>query len=385
MNKALLNNEFASIEGILAKLYWGQYNGNAPKNRLSHWNIFEICSIWLIFLTSWRRFCLKASNAITPKTHSQNNMIRTWVIGGGGLLGGSILGALIKQGQWHFTPSTPFSWNDPTLLNHQFINGLTHFFSHFERGDQWQIIWAAGKSTMRTPEPACQQETAILQDFLLKLSQALQANPYEGCFGFASTAGGIYTQSHSENITELSPVSPSTPYAQQKLAQEMMLSEWASQCELCTRLIIGRFSTLYGMHQDQSKKQGLISAITQCISLQQPLSLFVPLETKRDYLWSEDAARMFLWHLQERTYPNHSTIRLIAQEESISIAAMLDQFRLITGQQVEVTQLPELPAGIYPLEIHFKSQYPVIDPLFQKLSLSQGIEKILAHLPAARA
>jgi UDP-glucose 4-epimerase len=306
-------------------------------------------------------------------------MIRTWVIGGGGLLGGSILAELGRQGYWHFSISTPFSWNDPRGLNRQFVNELTRFFSHFERGDHWQIIWAAGKSTMRTPERECQQETAILQDFLLNLTNALQTNPYEGYFGFASTAGGIYTQSHSEHLSESSPVSPSTPYAKEKLAQEALLSDWATQCKLCTRLIIGRLSTLYGMHQDQSKKQGLISAITQCISLQQPLPLFVPLETKRDYLWSEDAARMFLWHLQETTHPNHSAVRLIAQEESISIAAMLDQFKAITGKSVEIIQTSELPTGIYPLEIHFQSQYPVTDPLFNKLSLTQGIEKIVTH------
>jgi len=312
-------------------------------------------------------------------------MIRTWVLGSGGLLGGSILGELGKQRQWYFSASTPFMWSDPTVLNTQFVSELADFFSHFASGDQWQIIWAAGKSTMRTPESACQRETAVLQDFLLKLTQALQTNPYEGCFGFASTAGGIYTQSHPENITELSPVSPSTPYARQKLVQERLLSEWASECGLCTRLIIGRFSTLYGMHQDQSKNQGLISAITQCIALHKPLSLFVPLETKRDYLWSEDAARMFLWHLQEKIYPKHSAIRLIAQEESISIAAMLEQFKFITGQQVKVSQSPELPAGIYPLEIHFQSQYPVTDPHFQKLSLSEGIEKILAQSSSTHA
>jgi hypothetical protein len=88
---------------------------------------------------------------------------------------------------------------------------------------------------------------------------------------------------------------------------------------------------------------------------------------------------MFLWHLQDQTYSKHNAIRLIAQEESISIAAILEQFKRITGQEVKVTQLPESPAGIYPLAIHFQSQYPVTDPLFQKLSLSQGIEKILAQ------
>jgi UDP-glucose 4-epimerase len=302
-------------------------------------------------------------------------MIRTWVIGSGGLLGGSILDVLVKQGQWHFRTCAPFSWNDPAVLNHQFVSELAQFFSHFESGDQWQIIWAAGKSTMRSPESACLQETATLHDFLLNLTQALRTAPYEGRFGFASTAGGIYTQQHLEPITELSPISPSTPYAQQKLAQEALLNQWLAECTLCICFIIARFSTLYGPHQDHNKKQGLISTITQCISNNQALDLFVPLETKRDYLWSEDAAQMFLWHLQN-TPPNQSALRLIAQEASISIADLLDQFKLITRKQVQVRQSSDIPRDIYPLEIHFKSQFPITDPAFQRLTLEQGIQKL---------
>jgi len=308
-------------------------------------------------------------------------MIRTWVIGSGGLLGGSIKGELIKKKQWHFTPSSPFLWNDPSALKQQFATQITQFFSHFESGDQWQIVWAAGKSTMRTPESVCLQETGMLKDFLLQLTQVLQTHSYAGRIGFASTAGAIYTQGQDSPISESCPTSPSTAYARQKLAQEALLMQWASECEACQRLIIGRFSTLYGLHQDQNKRQGLISAITKCISNSEPLSLFVPLETVRDYLWSDDAAILFLWHLNQEPPKNSDPIRLIAQEESISIAAMLEKFQLLTGKQVKVLYSPELPQGVYPLEIRFQSLHPITASLFKKLSLSQGIEKILANLP----
>ena len=307
-------------------------------------------------------------------------MIRTWVIGCGGLLGGSITRDLAKNKLWCFIPSTPFLWNDPTALNRQFITQIAQFFAQFNSGDQWQIIWVAGKSTMRSSDSTCLQETASLKDFLHNLGQTLKTQPYEGRMGFASTAGGIYTQTQDGVITESSATSPSTPYAEQKLLQEGLLKQWASDCSECQKIIIGRFSTLYGLHQDQSKKQGLISTITSCITQNQELSLFVPLETKRDYLWSDDAAQIFLWHLDHETPKTNESIRIIAQEESISIAEMLKQFQSITGKQVKVSHSAELPKGIYPLEIHFKSKYPNTNPDFQKLSLREGIEKVLANL-----
>jgi len=310
-------------------------------------------------------------------------MLRTWVIGSGGLLGRAIGDELTQSGQWRFTLAPPFAWNDPTTLNKQFVTQIGQFFTHFQSGDQWQIIWAAGKSTMHSSESICLQETAILKDFLLHFGQALQINPYEGRFGFASTGGGIYTQTQDGPITESSPTSPSTPYARQKLAQEALLSKWASNCNACRCLILGRLSTLYGLSQDQSKKQGLISAITSCIRLDQPLSLFVPLQTKRDYLWAHDAAQILLWHLDQDVPIHQDSIRIIAQEESISIEAMLKEFHAITGALAQVSHSAQLPSGVYPLEVHFKSQYPITKSLFKKLSLREGIGKILANLPAA--
>ncbi len=59
-----------------------------------------------------------------------------------------------------------------------------------------------------------------------------------------------------------------------------------------TPLLVGRLSNLYGPGQDLAKPQGLISQLCRAQLTRRPLSIYVSLDTRRDYLFVDDAAAM---------------------------------------------------------------------------------------------
>lgn len=304
-------------------------------------------------------------------------MIKTWIIGNNGLFGKALVRQLTISGAELFEHTTPFAWNDPATLHAQYTKTMQQFFDSLKASDQWQIIWAAGKSMMRSPEAQLGAETDALRYFLDTLDAQLNKTRFPGSFGFASSAGAIYAQNTFGNINELSPISPSTAYAQHKIAQEQLLIDWSQKSAPFRTVFIGRITNLFGPHQDPNKRQGLISEAVRCYREQKALNLFVPPETKRDYIWVDDAAQIFIWHLNQICSTNN-TIRIIAQEMSYSIQEIVDCFRPLTGQSLQINQAKDNFSSAYPLETHFKSLYPITQPDFQRLSLIQGIRKMLS-------
>ena len=54
--------------------------------------------------------------------------------------------------------------------------------------------------------------------------------------------------------------------------------------------LVARLSTLYGPGQSRGKPQGLIAHIARGVVRNQPVRIYVPLDTVRDYLAADDAA-----------------------------------------------------------------------------------------------
>lgn len=132
-------------------------------------------------------------------------------------------------------------------------------------------------------------ELRPLEGLLAGLRSALPSGP--GSFFLTSSAGGVYAGSHGPPFTtETRPV-PLSPYGELKLAQEEL------SIQLLRGLVpitIGRISNLYGPGQNLWKLQGLISRLALSAIRQEPVNIFVPLDTIRDYLYTDDAARVIL-------------------------------------------------------------------------------------------
>ena len=80
---------------------------------------------------------------------------------------------------------------------------------------------------------------------------------------------------------------PVSPYGFAKLDQEGLVATWAEATQV--RTIVGRLANLYGPGQNVAKPQGLISQLVLSTLLRRPTSIYVPLDTMRDYLYVDDA------------------------------------------------------------------------------------------------
>src|SRR5205085_1105739 len=81
---------------------------------------------------------------------------------------------------------------------------------------------------------------------------------------------------------------PRTPYGVAKLAMEAAVGRFAA--DTGTPTVVGRIGNLYGPGQNLAKPQGLVSQVCRTHLTGQPLLLYVPLDTMRDYIYVRDCA-----------------------------------------------------------------------------------------------
>ena len=111
-----------------------------------------------------------------------------------------------------------------------------------------------------------------------------------GALFFASSAGGVYAGATGSPFTEETAPVAISPYGHAKLRAEAAVDAFATRTGV--PLLVGRLSNLYGPGQDLAKPQGLISQLCRAQLTRQPLSIYVSLDTRRDYLYVDDAAAM---------------------------------------------------------------------------------------------
>ncbi len=155
------------------------------------------------------------------------------------------------------------------------------------RNDDWSVIWAAGSGVIGSTADQLAAETRIMSHLLTRMRDSRPAG--RGAFFLSSSAGGVYAGSTHPPFSESTTPRPLSPYGETKLAQEEILR---TTLEGCVPLVIGRFSNLAGPGQNLVKQQGLVSQLCRAAVTRQSLSVFVPMETLRDYLYVDDAAAM---------------------------------------------------------------------------------------------
>lgn len=265
----------------------------------------------------------------------------TWVIGGGGLLGRSLEKAL-DQGAGHRSAQAPggggartwslpqrIDWSAPDGGAGQLRQGAGQFLD--AAGDRaWSVAWCAGAGVTASSADALQLEVGALAETLDALATARPAG--QGTFFFASSAGGVYAGVREPPYDESSPVRPLSAYGRAKLDGEAVVTSWSRQTG--TPSLIGRIANIYGPGQNLAKSQGLISQICRSQLTGQPLSIYVSLDTLRDYLFAPDCARLIidglarLEQVQGGTGPLMVT-KILASQRAITIGAVLGEMRRI--------------------------------------------------------
>jgi UDP-glucose 4-epimerase len=131
---------------------------------------------------------------------------------------------------------------------------------------------------------------------------------------------------------ESSPVHPLGAYGQAKLDAETLVADWSHATG--TPSLIGRIANLYGPGQNLAKAQGLISQICLGHLTGQPLSIYVTLDTLRDYFFAPDCAGLIAEGLarlrreQSAAQPRVVT-KIMASQRAITIGAVIGEMRRI--------------------------------------------------------
>jgi UDP-glucose 4-epimerase len=82
---------------------------------------------------------------------------------------------------------------------------------------------------------------------------------------------------------------------------------------VCERFV----PTLYGPGQDKRKPQGIISHLSRCLIHRRHVSIYVPLDTRRDYPFVDDCAHQIAASLA-RIEQSRSILKIFASEQLTS-------------------------------------------------------------------
>lgn len=316
-------------------------------------------------------------------------MTLAWTVGGGGLLGSQVVfprsGGFPEIRQW--TQPGPVPWENPPAARTRLDSFARSFLAQAVMdGTSWAVLWCAGAGVVGTSPQALATEIETFSQFLTSVGSAVgdRSADLPGFLILASSAGGIYGGCSDRPITEQSPVHPISPYGHAKLAIEQSLLQWASGRDVST--LVARISNLYGPGQKLNKPQGLISHIARKLIYHQPIHIYVPLDTTRDYLYAGDAGRWIAaWTCRlvaERT-ARQAALRvekICAAEEDTTISTLISVFRRIAKRQLKLIHGIQPLTRQQPLKLQFRSQiWPGLIKGMPRTLLLDGVARVYRH------
>ena len=237
--------------------------------------------------------------------------MQTWIIGAGGLLGSAL--------QRHATScyvGSRIPWHDADATSAVLEQDLARFRN--SAPDVWSIIWAAGSATTASDQADAERELHIFRTFVERLREHLP--PGNGSLFLASSAGGVYAGAQDPPFSSKSKPHPVGAYGELKLTQEQVARELLSDE---VPVVIGRFANLYGVGQRLDKTQGLISTLVRAAFTRETVNIFVPIDTLRDYIFTDDAAHVALHWAEQAAMRGESNVRVIASGEAHSIGSII--------------------------------------------------------------
>jgi UDP-glucose 4-epimerase len=172
----------------------------------------------------------------------------------------------------------------------------------------------------------------------LNLFEALRRRGGDPChLIFASSGGAVYGRPEASQraLRETDECFPLSPYGIQKLALEHYLRTACDQGWL--RATVLRISNAYGSLLSAERRQGLIGVAMARLLAGQPVRIFGPLATVRDYIHVDDVARAFdsvLASGYDSSAENNFRIFNIGSGTGHSVAEVLALLGKVTGCDV---------------------------------------------------
>jgi UDP-glucose 4-epimerase len=316
----------------------------------------------------------------------------TWVVGSGGLLGSHVARAVHSAAglaPWS-PPPDPLPWEDRAQLEVRLGAAVRAFVAAAGEGPYptWSVLWCAGAGVVGTSPTTLDTESATWELFLERLEQELKAAPgasnRPGRLFFASSAGGLYAGSPERPLHEASAPRPISPYGLAKLHQEQTLERWVARHPQVSSLV-ARISNLYGPGQRMGKPKGLISQMSRCLIHHQPVHIYVPLDTIRDYVYVEDAAPSLVrWMERLGTEAAAASgarhvLKICASEQETTIATLLGVFRRLAKRQLRVVSGLHPVHAQQPARLQFRSRVWSDEPRPAATGLAVGVDRVYRH------
>lgn len=274
----------------------------------------------------------------------------TWTVGSGGLLGSAIVRAAGRS-----FDCDPITWADPAVAAAQ-LRAEARRFGAEVGGDRWAVIWAAGAATTSTSRDDALSEVAPLRGLVEGIRSALPNGP--GAVFVTSSAGGVYAGSRNPPFNATTEPAPLSPYGELKLIQERAATQTlGSVCPV----IVGRISNLYGPGQNLGKLQGLISRLALSAVTRQPINIFVPLDTIRDYIYVDDAARAILAAVSTAGEEGITgeTTTVIASGQAATVGQLIRTMNLVAKRRVPVALGSHASAAAQSADLRLEPSQPL--------------------------
>jgi UDP-glucose 4-epimerase len=299
-----------------------------------------------------------------------------WVIGRGGMLGSSLEKVIrMSDEDCVILTSVKIEWESLERASQNIRRGVEEF-ARISANAPWCLYWCAGTGTVVSDAQMVSNEVFLVAELVLALKEQFGERVKNGRVFFASSAGGIYAGCRNAPMTEDSPVNPINAYGEQKLHIENLLISFAKQDG--AKVLIGRIANLYGINQNKFKGQGLITAICQSTLLRRPISIYVGLETVRNYIDVDDAVVCIARSMQLLARRDYGVLetKIVSSLFNHSISTVLKESEAVFGKRLQVSISRTNEKSLHPIDLSLNSINLQEADQFEHSSLLAGIDKV---------
>lgn len=298
--------------------------------------------------------------------------MRYLVLGGSGILGSGFVDVIQRSPARGDLLRLSPDWARPAEAARCVAAQIPHVSA---LGGPVTVIWAAGVGQVGVTREAMAAERAVLDALCGALADLPLEQRQRTRLVFASSAGALFGGNDGAVIHDASAPSPISAYGLEKLSQEELCRSIAAPAGL--GVVICRYSNIYGLASGRLPGKGLIPTAIHAARFRQPMTVYVPPDTRRDYVYGPDAAAASLT-LADALHGGTLTA-LVARGSTSTVAAIVHAVGGILGRRVPATFASRPQTGLQPRTLMFAPRASVSGVL-ARTPMAVAIHR-MAHAP----
>lgn len=265
------------------------------------------------------------------------------------------------------TPIRPhIPWNAPALAAHAAVRAA---MPALEAGGE--VFWCAGQGIPASPPDAFATERACLN----ALVEAGAASHHRPRIFLASSAGAVYAGRTDPPFSDHTHPDPITPYGYSRIEFEHLLSS-AHQVGAISAWS-GRVSNLYGPGGNPGKPQGLLTHLIDSALTGRSMNIYVPLSTRRDYLYVDDCAQMIFEGMQFPDNDQPMPRVILSSGTTSSIREVIELAEATLGKPIPFTTEHSNLADVQPDNLAMTPSSWMNLHEVQRTPLEEGIKRLV--------